>query len=374
MKVLYVSEWYPHRYDAMSGLFVRKHAQAVAFQEVDVCVLYVYPTQNQSFTGWHEIVDQHTSLVREVYVYYRGSRMSALIAGWKYIKRTWGMPDVTQVNVITKNALLPIWLRYKYDIPYVVVEHWTGYLPENPDYKGFFHKFLTQYVAKNAHCVMPVSTTLQKAMIGHNIQANYQPINNVVDDFFYLTEGYQTSDTGKKILLHISCFDDGHKNISGILYATEQLLKQRNDFQIVIVGIGPDFDRIKQLSNDLSIHHVVKFVGEQTPEQVQQWFQQCKAFVFFSNYETAGVVLSESLACGKPIISTPVGIAPDIIHSDTGILVEKNDIESLSNAMAYMLDHAHEYDPLIIRSYANAYSYEIVGKHLKHAYKQSLGL
>lgn len=374
MKVLYVSEWYPHRYDAMSGLFVRKHAQAVAFQEVDVCVLYVYPTQNQSFTGWHEIVDQHTSLVREVYVYYRGSRMSALIAGWKYIKRTWGMPDVTQVNVITKNALLPIWLRYKYDIPYVVVEHWTGYLPENPDYKGFFHTFLTQYVAKNAHCVMPVSTTLQNAMIGHNIQANYQPINNVVDDFFYLTEGLQTSDTGKKILLHISCFDDDHKNISGILYATEQLLKQRNDFQIVIIGIGPDFDRIKQLSNDLSIHHVVKFVGEQTPEQVQQWFQQCEAFVFFSNYETAGVVLSESLACGKPIISTPVGIAPDIIHSDTGILVEKNDIESLSNAMAYMLDHAHEYDPLIIRSYADAYSYEMVGKHLKHAYKQSLGL
>ena len=128
------------------------------------------------------------------------------------------------------------------------------------------------------------------------------------------------------------------------------------------------------MSNDLSIHHVVKFVGEQTPEQVQQWFQQCEAFVFFSNYETAGVVLSESLACGKPIISTPVGIAPDIIHSDTGILVEKNDIESLSNAMAYMLDHAHEYDPLIIRSYADAYSYEIVGKHLKHAYKQSLGL
>ena len=73
MKVLYVSEWYPHRYDAMSGLFVRKHAQSVAFQEVDVCVLYVYPTEDKSFTSLHEIVDQHTSLVREVYVYYRGA-------------------------------------------------------------------------------------------------------------------------------------------------------------------------------------------------------------------------------------------------------------------------------------------------------------
>ena len=374
MKVLYVSEWYPHRYDAMSGLFVRKHAQSVAFQEVDVCVLYVYPTEDKSFTGLHEIVDQHTSLVREVYVYYRGCRMAAMLAGWKYIKRTWGMPDVTQVNVITKNALLAIWLKYKYGIPYIVIEHWTGYLPENPDYKGFFHTCLTQHVAKNAHCVMPVSNALQKAMVEHNIQANYQPINNVVDDFFYLTDDRQTANASKKTLLHISCFDDAHKNISGILHATKKLLQQRNDFQLVIVGTGPDFCSIEQLSKDLLIEHVVRFVGEQTPEQVQQWFQQCGAFVFFSNYETAGVVLSESLACGKPIISTPVGIAPDIIHPETGVLVEKNDIEGLCNAMAHMLDHAQEYDSSLIRRYADAYSYEVVGKHLKHAYKKSLGL
>ena len=77
---------------------------------------------------------------------------------------------------------------------------------------------------------------------------------------------------------------------------------------------------------------------------------------------------------GKPIISTPVGIAPDIIHPETGVLVEKNDIEGLCNAMAHMLDHAQEYDSSLIRRYADAYSYEVVGKHLKHAYKKSLGL
>jgi hypothetical protein len=39
MKVLFLTPWYPHRYDAMSGLFVRKHAQAVARQGVEVTVL-----------------------------------------------------------------------------------------------------------------------------------------------------------------------------------------------------------------------------------------------------------------------------------------------------------------------------------------------
>jgi len=29
-KVLFLSAWYPNRYDAMAGLFVRKHAEAVS--------------------------------------------------------------------------------------------------------------------------------------------------------------------------------------------------------------------------------------------------------------------------------------------------------------------------------------------------------
>ena len=40
-KVLFLSAWYPNRYDTMAGLFVRKHAEAVG-QYADVCVLYLH--------------------------------------------------------------------------------------------------------------------------------------------------------------------------------------------------------------------------------------------------------------------------------------------------------------------------------------------
>lgn len=45
MKVLYLTQWYPHRYDAMAGLFVRNHAEAAVRQGVDVCVLYCHPVE-----------------------------------------------------------------------------------------------------------------------------------------------------------------------------------------------------------------------------------------------------------------------------------------------------------------------------------------
>ena len=41
MKILYLTEWYPHRYDPMPGLFVRKHAAASVRQGLDVCVLFL---------------------------------------------------------------------------------------------------------------------------------------------------------------------------------------------------------------------------------------------------------------------------------------------------------------------------------------------
>ena len=41
MKALFITPWYPSKYDAMSGLFVFRHAEAILTQDIDVHVLYV---------------------------------------------------------------------------------------------------------------------------------------------------------------------------------------------------------------------------------------------------------------------------------------------------------------------------------------------
>lgn len=66
MNVLFMSPWYPHRYDAMSGLFVRKHAEAVA-RQCEVTTLYLYPDANVSEP---EVMVQTTNGVHEICLYY----------------------------------------------------------------------------------------------------------------------------------------------------------------------------------------------------------------------------------------------------------------------------------------------------------------
>ena len=90
----------------MSGLFVQKHVEAVRAQGIEVRVIHSQ--------GWWDTWRQWKALQHE---------------GW--------MPDVVQLNVIQKQGVLALWLKKHFGIPFVVIEHWSGYLPENGQFARF---------------------------------------------------------------------------------------------------------------------------------------------------------------------------------------------------------------------------------------------
>ena len=376
MKVLFFTPWYPHRYDAMSGLFVRKHAQAVARQGVEVGVLSIY---NAQCIMHNEIEDKVVEGVREVVIYTsRGGvwgEVQAMKQLWQYWHKHYGKPDVVHVNVLTKQGLLARWLQVNYNIPYVVMEHWSGYLPENGSYRGFVRKALSQMILSHAKAVMPVSSKLMNAMKLCGLRhANWQIVPNVVDDFFYNNDTTNRVCEGKFRFIHVSCFDNRAKNTLAIVEAVEQLSKQRNDFEMVMVGTGQDIFFTRSLADNykLGSRGFIQFTGEQTPEQVKEWMDVSDCFVLFSNYETAAVVLEEAAVCGMPIISTPVGIAEELIDETTGIIVPVKDVNSLVEAMSAMIDNAKKYDSIKIKELAAKYSFDRVGHQLIEIYKRAI--
>lgn len=366
MTVLYLSEWYPNRYDAMLGLFVRKHAEAVVRQGVRVIVLYLH---HDTHLSKQEVIIQQTNGVEEIYVYYPSSYMRALIRGYKEVQRLAGKPDVCQLNVITKNGLLPLYLKLVHHIPYVIVEHWTGYTPQNPSIQRGWHLRLMHAIARNAQRIMPVSEDLGQAMRSHGFSnRNWQVINNVVDDFFY-TENRPQNPVH---FVHISCFDNNAKNIPGILRAIQQVSLLRSDFHFTLIGTGVDFLADVQLAHDLGIDHLVTFTGELPPDQVHQTMIGKTALVMFSNYENAPVVISESLAMGIPVLSTDVGGIREMLSTETGILIEQGDESALATQLRHMLDHHGDFNRDAIRQEGKKYSYDTVGKELINIYQSTL--
>jgi glycosyltransferase involved in cell wall biosynthesis len=374
LKVLFLSAWYPHRYDAMSGLFVRKHAQAVS-RFAPVCVLFLYADESiKKF----EIAEQNFENVREIYIYFpfcknrflvRISKginyLRAFFKGFSYLKKTFGTPSVTVANVLTRSGVLALWLKRTQKIPYIVIEHWTRYLPENFNYKGFWRKIFTKIVVKNASAFIVVSELLKKAMQKLGLtHKNLYIVDNVVDDFFFESKASEKRD--KKRFILVSCFSEKQKNVCGILDAVRKVAEQRDDFEFVIIGTGADFDLAKNYFKRLNFpENMVLFLGELPPEEVAKWLKNSDFSVIFSNYETYSVVIAESLSTGLPLISTPTGIAPDAINSSNGFLVPSDNKQALSEKINFLLDNFQNYDSLQIRDKAgNRFGFENVGKKI----------
>ena len=377
MKVLYLTQWYPHRYDAMAGLFVRNHAEAAVRQGVDVCVLYCHPVEQTETGEAMEVVEQETNGVREVYVYHTCHALRALWRGRDEVLRRWGKPDMCQVNVLSKSALLAYAMYVRRGVPYVLVEHWSGYLPQNGDYlrhNGPLQRLVYEYVAKQAKCILPVSSMLKNAMKTCGISnAHWKPICNVVNDCFF-EESPRPEAKAPYRLLHVSCFDEKAKNVRGILKAMQLLWEKRQDFRLTIIGTGADFETDRRYAEGLGLTSggVVRFEGEKTPVEVCRAMQESHLFVLFSRYENAPVVLSECQAVGLPVVASRVGGIPEIVNAETGMLVPSEDEQTLAKTIDTMLDALPRYNAETIRRYGEQYSQESVGKYLLKLYESVL--
>jgi glycosyltransferase involved in cell wall biosynthesis len=106
------------------------------------------------------------------------------------------------------------------------------------------------------------------------------------------------------------------------------------------------------LIEENNLYDFVIFHGQKSGKELVKHFNEADFFVLFSNFETQGLVLIESFACGKPVVSTCVGGIPAIVNKDIGVLIDRNDEQALENAINYMLDHHQDYDSAAIRRYA----------------------
>ena len=126
MKVLFISAWYPNRYDEMAGLFVRKHAQSVS-QFCEVEVLYIHPSTD---INRFEISINKIANVNETIVYFPAKSnniaqklikqlnyLTAYYKGWQHLKRNGFIPDILHANVLTRTGLMAFMIKLFTGIP-----------------------------------------------------------------------------------------------------------------------------------------------------------------------------------------------------------------------------------------------------------------
>jgi rhamnosyl/mannosyltransferase len=105
----------------------------------------------------------------------------------------------------------------------------------------------------------------------------------------------------------------------------------------VLVGGGPQRPALEALARALGIESKVVFAGELDEAGLIAWYHACDLFVLPSTTraEAFGVVQTEAMACGKPVVSTavPSGVPWVNRDGDTGLVVPPGDVPALAGAL-----------------------------------------
>jgi glycosyltransferase involved in cell wall biosynthesis len=260
-------------------------------------------------------------------------------------------------------------------VPLVISEHWSRYFPENNNWHGFPEKLMTRFVLSRSSAVIAVSQILKDAMQKCGLTHRAFPVIPNVVDLALQPDEITQERTGLKTFLHISCFEDRSKNISGFLRAVKDLSEKRSDFQCLLVGTGPDWDNMREYAAFLQLpEDRVAFTGLKTGEAFASFMKEADFTVLSSNYETFGTVVVESLACGLPVVATLVGIAPEVIGKANGILVPAGDEHAMTAALNRMLDDCRLYDKVLIKNeLADRFSRNTVGRKIMEVYLSLVG-
>lgn len=118
------------------------------------------------------------------------------------------------------------------------------------------------------------------------------------------------------------------------------------DLHLVIVGDGPERDRLIGMTNRLGIGSRVHFPGASS--EIERWFHHARCFVLSSRYEGWPNVLMEAMAYGCPVVSFDCRYGPSEILEDgiSGILVPQNDVAGMCDAILRILTDVEHRDRL----------------------------
>lgn len=192
---------------------------------------------------------------------------------------------------------------------------------------------------------------------------NIKGISKYQDIFTNKIEDYSTKN---KYIFYAAQFHK-HKNHSALIRLVANDLKE--NIILILAGDGELIKEIEKLCVKLKIRNQVKFLGRINRSIFLTHFIHATLSIVTSKTETFGHNIIEPLSMGIPVLTTPVGIAPEIIEDyNNGIIFEPKNKKKLSNGVSYFTKNQIDKER-IIRTVYDKFSWEKVSRRYITAYE-----
>lgn len=252
-------------------------------------------------------------------------------------------PDVIQTHNVKSHFIMRLSGLWR-DIPWIAFHH--GYT--TTDFKMRAYNQLDRWSLRKAHRVVTMNKIFAEQLIqaGAN-REGMRVLHNAIDVEGILNVDLEEATKLKnrlrvaedeKVIIAIGRLSLEKGQID-LIRAFAKLRERQAKLQtkLVIVGEGPERERLEQEINLLNIREQVVFAGQVS--DVKPFYAIADVMVLPSHSEGSPNVLLEAMAANVPAVATAVGGVPEIAtHEENALLVEARNSEALAQAISQLLN------------------------------------
>lgn len=230
---------------------------------------------------------------------------------------------------------------------------------------------LIQKLIKSSKLVTTVSNSvIEELKVDYNF-SNVTIIGNGVDEQKFHPAKLRD---GSNYILYVGRLSY-RKGIFELLKAMKSIICHY-DVELLLVGKGEFEDLLKEYSISNKIDDKVHFLGHVDREKLISLYQNASVFVMPSAYESGPLTLLEAMSCGRPVVSTSTGIAPEIIKNrHNGLIISSSDATLIQNAIEEILQDEKLGESMGVnarKTIEENYSWDIVTSRVESCYESLL--
>jgi glycosyltransferase involved in cell wall biosynthesis len=151
----------------------------------------------------------------------------------------------------------------------------------------------------------------------------------------------------------------------GFHLVMEAMTRLGSDLRFAIVGgdgaEGAMESELRSLAVRFGLEDRVIFAGPRSRAELASWYSAADLFVLASGHEGCPNVVLEALACGTPVVATPVGNVAELVTEEVGIVAERK-APDLAAAIGQAL--SRDWDRAAIRARIEPRTWQAVGREV----------
>ena len=263
--------------------------------------------------------------------------------------------DMIDAHYLYPDGVAAVWLGQRFGLPVVMTARGTdvSLIPEfvRP------RKLIQQAIA-GAAALIAVSAALKQALVEIGApDSKVTVLRNGVDTALFHPPADRAAARielgfARPTLISVGLLIErkGH-------HRTIEAMTKLPDFDLIIVGEGPERDRLNALIVRLGLGGRVRLAGARPHAELPSLYGAADASVLSSSREGWANVLLESMACGTPVVASPIWGNPEVVRSPAaGVITRENSADGIAEGVRQLF--AASASRAATRAYAEPFSWD----------------